>query len=105
MAFQEIWDQLPDFEGRKLEDMVIRKMIEENPLQIDFHRAGKYWDRKGLIELDAVFINDRENKVYVFEVKTNKDKVNKRQLQILYDKARAIPEFFNKKINQGMFCI
>jgi len=30
-AFVEIWEQLPVYEGRKLEDMAIRKMIEENP--------------------------------------------------------------------------
>jgi AAA+ ATPase superfamily predicted ATPase len=54
-AFVEIWEQLPVYEGRKLEDMAIRKMIEENPLGIHFTRAGKYWDRKGTVEMDAVF--------------------------------------------------
>ena len=38
IALQEIWEQLPGFEGRKLEDMVIRKMAD--PLGIDFHKAG-----------------------------------------------------------------
>ena len=65
-AFSQIWDELPAYEGRKLEDLVIRKMIEENPLNIKFSKAGKYWDRKGEIEIDTLLIDDEEKKVYLF---------------------------------------
>jgi uncharacterized protein len=44
-AFTEIWNELPSYEGRKLEDMVIRKIIEENSKNVNFSRAGKYWNR------------------------------------------------------------
>ena len=92
-AFGEIWEQLPVYEGRKLEDMVIRKMIEENPLGIDFTKVGKYWDRKGEIEIDAVFIDEKKRKAYLFEVKINKRKINRKHLEKLRSKAETVPEF------------
>lgn len=101
-AFVEIWEQLPVYEGRKLEDMTIRKMIEENPLEIHFTRTGKYWDRKGAVEMDAVFIDDREHKVYLFEVKINRQKIRRQQLADLKAKAAAIPELKGYEIILGI---
>ena len=101
-AFVEIWEQLPIYEGRKLEDMAIRKMIEENPLEIHFTRAGKYWDRKGTVDMDAVFIDDREHKVYLFEVKINRQKIRRQQLEDLKAKAAAIPELKGYEIILGI---
>jgi AAA+ ATPase superfamily predicted ATPase len=101
-AFVEIWEQLPVYEGRKLEDMAIRKMIEENPLEIHFTRAGKYWDRKGTVDIDAVFIDDREHKVYLFEVKINRQKIRRQQLEDLKVKAAAIPELKGYEIILGI---
>lgn len=92
-AFGEIWEQLPVYEGRKLEDMVIRKMIEENPLGIDFTKVGKYWDRKGEVEIDAVFMDEKKRKAYLFEVKINKRKINRKHLEKLRSKAETVPEF------------
>ncbi|MCP5045704.1 MAG: ATP-binding protein [bacterium] len=104
-AFNEIIKQLPEYEGRKLEDMVIRKMIEENPLHIEFTRAGKYWDRKGTIEMDAVFMDDNRKKVYLFEVKRNRRKINPKLLEDLRTKAASVPEFKGFEILIGMACI
>jgi len=94
-AFNQIWDELPAYEGRKLEDLVIRKMIEENPLGIKFSKAGKYWNRKGDIEIDALLIDDEEKKVYLFEVKTNKEKITLKTMENLKRKGQKVYEFEN----------
>jgi AAA+ ATPase superfamily predicted ATPase len=101
-AFEEILEQLPEYEGRKLEDMTIRLMIEENPLGINFTRAGKYWDRKGTLEIDALFIDDKEKKAYLFELKRNKRKLNTKQLEDLRKKTETIPDLSGFKIIQGI---
>jgi AAA+ ATPase superfamily predicted ATPase len=101
-AFVEIWEQLPVYEGRKLEDMTMRKMIEENPLDVHFTRAGRYWDRKGTVDMDAVFIDDRDHKVYFFEAKINRQKIRRQQLDDLKAKALTIPEFKNHEIIPGI---
>lgn len=101
-AVEQIWTQLPEYEGRKLEDMFIREMIESNPLNIDFTRAGKYWDRKGTVDIDAVFMDENRRKVYLFEVKTNKRKIGKKQLSDLNSKGGAVPEFRGFDILTGI---
>ncbi len=101
-AFEEILELLPDYEGRKLEDMMIRKMIEENPLDIAFTKAGKYWDRKGSLEIDAVFIDDKGKKVYLFEVKRNRRKLRLNALEELKIKAATVPEFKSYEILSGI---
>lgn len=97
-AFMEIWDELPTYEGRKLEDLVIRKMIEENPLDIKFSKAGKYWNRKGDIEIDAMVVDDEEKKAYLFEVKTNKAKITKNTLENLKRKGQTVYELENYEL-------
>jgi len=97
-AFSQIWDELPTYEGRKLEDLVIRKMIEENPLDIKFSKAGKYWNKKGDIEIDAMVIDDEEKKAYLFEVKTNKEKITKNTLENLKRKGQKVYEFENYEL-------
>jgi len=97
-AFMEIWDELPTYEGRKLEDLVIRKMIEENPLGIKFSKAGKYWNRKGDIEIDAMVVDDEGKKAYLFEVKTNKAKISKNTLENLKRKGQKVYEFENYEL-------
>ena len=97
-AFSQIWDELPTYEGRKLEDLVIRKMIEENPLDIKFSRAGKYWNRKGDIEIDAMVLDDEEKKAYLFEVKSNKEKITKNTLENLKRKGQKVYEFENYEL-------
>jgi len=97
-AFIEIWNELPAYEGRKLEDLVIRKMIEENPLNIKFSRAGKYWNRKGDIEIDAMVLDDEGQKAYLFEAKINKAKITKNTLENLKQKGQKIYELENYEL-------
>jgi len=91
-AFTEIWSELSAYEGRKFEELVLRIMIEENPLNIKFSRAGKYWNRKGDTEVDAVFLDDLDKKAYLFEVKINREKINAKLLQNLMRKGLQVPE-------------
>ena len=91
-AFTEIWSELSAYEGRKFEELVLRIMIEENPLNIRFSRAGKYWNRKGDTEVDAVFLDDLDKKAYLFEVKINREKINAKLLQNLMRKGLQLPE-------------
>lgn len=97
-AFIEILNELPAYEGRKLEDLVIRKIIEENPLNIKFSKAGKYWNRKGDIEIDAMVLDDDAKKAYLFEVKTNKAKITRNTLENLKRKGQTIFEFENYEL-------
>lgn len=101
-AFSEIWCELPSYEGRKLEDMVIRKIIEENPTVINFSRAGKYWDRKGTVEIDVVLTDEKGKKAYLYEVKINKEKLNKGVIDGLNKKGRSIYEFREYEIITGV---
>ena len=73
-------------------------MIEENPLDIKFSRAGKYWNRKGDIEIDAMALDDEEKKAYLFEVKSNKEKITKNTLENLKRKGQKVYEFENYEL-------
>ena len=101
-AFSQIWEELPAYEGRKLEDLVIRKIIEENPSGIKFSRAGKYWDRKGEIEIDALFMDDEEKKAYLYEIKINKKKINMGMLEDLKIKGKTIPDLRDFEVITGV---
>jgi uncharacterized protein len=100
-AFSEIWQELPSYEGRKLEEMAIRKIIEENPDNLRFSKAGKYWDRKGKIEIDTVLWDQVNKKVYLYEVKINKNKINKAVMEDLKKKGNMIPQFEDNEIFTG----
>ncbi len=100
-AFKEIWSVFPSYEGRKLEDMVMRKIIEENPMEIVFSRAGKYWDRRGNIEIDIVLMDEKDKKVYLYETKINKKKLSKSIMDDLRKKGRSIDEFREYEIITG----
>lgn len=91
-AADNIWTGLSVYEGRKLEDLLIRKMIEENPCGLHFTRAGKYWDRRGKIEIDALFIDDEKKVAYLFEVKRNRRRITTTTLETLKKNAYAVPE-------------
>jgi len=97
-AFNEIWNELPIYEGRKLEDLIIRKMIEENPLNVNFSKMGKYWNKKGDIEIDAVFLDENKKKAYLFEVKTNRSKITRKILMELKEKGQSIHELENYEL-------
>jgi hypothetical protein len=92
LAVREILDELEQYTGRKLEDMVKRFIIEENPLKLEFTRIGSYWDRKGEIEIDIVILNERTREAYFLEVKRDKKKITKKLLENLRAKAATINE-------------
>ena len=101
-AVNTIWEKLPVYEGRKLEDLLIRKIIEENPPGINFTATGKYWDRKGKIEIDALFVDDEKEIAYLFEVKRNRKKITMDTLETLRRNVYNIPELAGFKIVRGI---
>ena len=102
LAFEEIWRGLKQYEGRKLENLFIRTVIEENPLNLSFNRIGKYWDRKGEIEIDAVLMDDINKICYLFEIKTSRKKITSKMLSKLENNTRKIPEFKDYQIMIGI---
>jgi hypothetical protein len=52
--------------------------------------------------MDAVFMDDRDHKVYLFEVKTNRQKIRRKQLEDLKVKAGTIPGFKGYEIILGI---
>ena len=100
-AVEEMFSDLDSFLGRKLEDMFIRRFIEENPFNIEFNRIGKYWNRKGDIDIDAMVINDNKREVYAFEVKLNPKKITQKVMNNLFEKVSVIPELRGFTIKTG----
>ncbi len=100
-AFEKIWEELPEFEGKKLEKLVLRKIIEENPLDLEFTKAGSYWDRKGQMEVDLLLINEEKKIAYAFEIKRNKNKISKKRLLFLSRLNETIGELRGFKIIPG----
>jgi len=52
--------------------------------------------------MDAVFIDDGEHKVYLFEVKINRQKIRPQQLEDLKTKALTIPGLKGYEIILGI---
>lgn len=94
-AAENVIAKLHKFSGFQLEKLVIRKIIEENPLNIQFTRIGNYWDRKGEVEIDVIIVNEPQKKAYFFEVKLDKMKLSKKVINRLYENAQKIPEYEN----------
>lgn len=101
LAVDQIFDDFNHYLGRKLEEMIIRKIIEENPLKISFTRIGKYWNREGNIDFDVILVNDPSNEAYIFEVKINPQKITNKILHELSEKAVTILELQGFKIKIG----
>ncbi len=97
LGIQKIIDSIFNFSGKKFEKMIIRKIIEENPIELKFSRIGNYWDRKGEVEIDIIAINDFENEAYFFEAKINKNKINKKVISKLISNSLKIVELENYK--------
>ena len=94
-AVNKFLSNLDSFSGRMLEKMAIRKVIEENPLGLEFSRIGGYWDRKGNVEIDMMILDDVNKKAYLFEVKLNKKKITKTLIDELKINATKIPEIYD----------
>ena len=69
--------ELPDYEGRALEDFFRRRISEEDT----YTEVGGYWNRKGDVEIDIVVVDDIERKVRLIEVKRNQKKLNIKGLE------------------------
>lgn len=101
LAIREILSEIEQYSGRKLEELVIRYIIEENPLNLEFTRIGRYWDRKGEVEIDVIILNDRSKVAYFLEVKRDKSKVTKKLMEKLRERASAISETANYSKRYG----
>jgi len=92
-AFERIWELLPEYEGYKLEALIKRVFIEQNPFDIDFTRIGRYWDRKGENEIDLVLLNEETGHAYVVEVKRTLSKSLKKEEKVkLREKVSSLHE-------------
>ncbi len=98
LAFNRIWKELPQYEGKKLEAMVLRKIIEENPLNIDFSEAGNFWNRKGTLEVDLILLNKNEKIAYIFEIKRNRKKITQKIINHICNLNNKIEELKYYKI-------
>ncbi len=97
-AFNLLWKELPSFEGKKLENLVFKKIIEESPVDFNFDKAGGYWDRKGRIEVDLLLINSLEKIAIAFEIKRNRKKISARKIKELEKLNEIIGELKHYKI-------
>ncbi len=92
LAIRTILEQLPQYCGRKLEELVIRYIIENNPLNWEFTRIGGYWDRKGAVEIDVVILNEISKKAIFLEVKRDLKKLNNSVMENLKERVASIGE-------------
>ncbi len=97
IAFKRIWEELPVFEGRKLEKLVLNKIMESNEIDFDFTIAGGFWDRQGINEIDLVLANKEKRIAYLFEIKRNGNKILKKSLEFLKQANQIIGELSNYK--------
>jgi AAA+ ATPase superfamily predicted ATPase len=87
--------------GRKLEELVIRYIIEKNPLNLEFTKIGGYWDRKGEVEIDVVILNEISREAYFLEVKRDAKKLNNSVLENLKAQVNKIGELNGYKKRYG----
>lgn len=85
-------NEMQRYLGRKFEDYIIRLFIEENPLNLRFNRIGKYWNRKGSIEIDILITDDKSKSAWAFECKLNRNIISQKLLNNLKEKVTIIPE-------------
>jgi len=95
LATSIILEKITSFSGRIFENMIFRKLIEENPINFNIMRIGKYWDRKGEIDVDLIVADDIGQNAYFFEIKLNKKKLDKKAVKKLKSNAETIHEFQN----------
>ena len=101
LAIREIEQEIDQYTGRKLEELVIRYIIEENPLEWEFTKIGRYWDRKGEVEIDVVVLNERSKVAYFLEAKRDKKKAKISAQENLKEQVSKIGELREYKKNYG----
>ncbi len=62
----------PDYSGRVLEELFIRKTMESGK----YTAIGQWWDKKGNNEIDLIAIDDLEKSIVFAEIKRNPQKIN-----------------------------
>ena len=81
LLLRAIERDLPDYEGRILEDFFRRRISEEDV----YTEVGSYWNRKGDIEIDIVVLDDIVKQARLIEVKRNSSKLNMSELMTKAD--------------------
>jgi AAA+ ATPase superfamily predicted ATPase len=71
------------YSGLVLEDYFRLKLMEDGR----YTAIGKFWDRKGVNEIDVIAVNDMDRKALVAEVKRNKSDID---LSVLSSKALSL---------------
>lgn len=101
LAVKMTLSHLTRYTGRLLEDLVTRYIIEDNPKNWEFTRIGRYWDRKGKIELDVLVINDITKEAVILEVKRSKSKISSALINEMKEKVEEIGELRTYKKKFG----
>lgn len=89
-------------EGFMLERYFRQKLRERQ----QYTRIGQFWDRKGENEIDIVALNEIDNIMDVFEVKTNPDRYDEQKLKQKVDvMLTAIPELKKMTLRLGVLSL
>ncbi len=100
IAFEKIWEALPEYEGFKFEELIKRVFMKINPFNLEFTAVGRYWDRKGENEIDLILLDEDSGTAHVVEVKRNLSKALKKEKKIkLYNKVASVQHFNNYDIH------
>ncbi len=73
-VMKQITDDLPNLEGKILEMIFREKILEKPPMPFDV--AGAVFKNRNQIEIDFLLANEKENKIYAYEIK--RGQVNKK---------------------------
>lgn len=85
LLLRTVRSDLESYEGRVLEDLVMRMVSEE----WTYTEVGGYWNRKGDVEIDAVVLDDLERRATFIEVKRNPEKLDMGALASKVETVRA----------------
>lgn len=87
------FNALEQYTGRTLEDWY-HDLIGSSP---NWTRIGRWWDRKGLNEIDLIALNELSHHITIYEIKRNPKKVD---LAVLAVKAKAFREASQKELKK-----
>lgn len=93
---------IPVVEGFMLERYFRQKLRESQ----QYTRIGQFWDRKGENEIDIVALNEIDNIMDVFEVKTDPNRYDEQKLKQKVDAMlTAIPELKQMTLRLGVLSL
>lgn len=87
------FNALEQYTGRTLEDWY-HDLIGSSP---NWTRIGRWWDRKGLNEIDLIALNELSHHITIYEIKRNPKKVD---LAVMAVKAKAFREASQKELKK-----